>query len=144
FYSCELARSIQDRALMRNVDSKIHATRFDCFKFLFHSFAAATFATQSAITGREQAQHRGAYSITASVGEQRQPEPQRLASEGFTERNVMAYVPQLPASPCHYGLMPANFTTLAHFSVSSAINAPNSVGVIGIGSAPRPLIRALT
>src|SRR5262249_57412380 len=40
--------------------------------------------------------------------------------------------------------MPANFTTLDHFSVSSVINAPNSVGVIGIGSAPRPLIRALT
>src|SRR5262249_44756932 len=44
----------------------------------------------------------------------------------------------------HYGLMPANFTTLAHFSVSSAINVPNSVGVIGIGSALRPLIRTLT
>jgi hypothetical protein len=29
-------------------DSKIHAARFDRFKFLFHSFAAATFATQSA------------------------------------------------------------------------------------------------
>src|SRR5262249_57377843 len=52
--------------------------------------------------------------------------------------------PQLTASPYHYGLMPANFTTSAHFSVSSAINAPNSVGVIGIGSALRPLIRALT
>src|SRR5215831_3266392 len=42
----------------------------------------------------------------------------------------------------HYGLIPANFTTLAHFSVSSPISAPNWVGVIGIGSAPRPLIRA--
>src|SRR6516162_6167532 len=44
----------------------------------------------------------------------------------------------------HSGLMPANLTTLPHFSVSSAINAPNSVDVIGIGSAPRPLIRALS
>jgi hypothetical protein len=34
---------------MRDVDSKIHAAPFDYFKFLFHSFAAATFATQSSI-----------------------------------------------------------------------------------------------
>jgi hypothetical protein len=46
------ARSIQYQAPMRNVDSKIHAARFDCFKFLFHSFAAATFATKSALTNR--------------------------------------------------------------------------------------------
>jgi hypothetical protein len=30
--------------------------RFDCFKFEFHSGAAATFATISAKTGREQMQ----------------------------------------------------------------------------------------
>src|SRR6516225_10382796 len=41
-------------------------------------------------------------------------------------------------------LAPENLTTFAHFSVSSAINLPNSAGVIGIGSAPRPLIRALS
>jgi hypothetical protein len=51
FCSSERARSIQDRAPMRIIDSKIHATRFDCFKLLFHSFAAATFATQSARNG---------------------------------------------------------------------------------------------
>jgi hypothetical protein len=44
----------------------------------------------------------------------------------------------------HSALAPENLTTLAHFSVSSAINFPNSVGVIGMGSAPRPLIRALS
>src|SRR5262249_61912735 len=65
---------------------------------------------------------------------------ERLSSE----RHSHQYAPQPPASPYRYGLMPANFTTLAHFSVSSAINVPNSVGVIGIGSALRPLIRALT
>ncbi|MFL5059808.1 MAG: hypothetical protein ACJ8DQ_06955, partial [Xanthobacteraceae bacterium] len=48
FCASECARSIQDRAPMRNVDSKIHPGRFDRFKFLFHSFAAATFATLSA------------------------------------------------------------------------------------------------
>jgi hypothetical protein len=36
---------------MRNVDSKIHAARFDRFKFLFHSFAVATFATISTHSG---------------------------------------------------------------------------------------------
>src|SRR5215216_1335191 len=47
FSASERARSIQDRTPMRNVDSKIHPARFDRFKFLFHSFAAASFATQS-------------------------------------------------------------------------------------------------
>jgi hypothetical protein len=32
---------------VRNVDSENLALRFDCFKFLFHSFSAETFATQS-------------------------------------------------------------------------------------------------
>jgi hypothetical protein len=30
---------------VRNVDSENLAHRFDCFKFLFHSFSAETFAT---------------------------------------------------------------------------------------------------
>jgi hypothetical protein len=42
------------------------------------------------------------------------------------------------------GLMPADLITLAHFSVSSAMSLPNSIGVIGIGtsakSASRPFI----
>src|SRR2546425_794042 len=36
---------------MRNVDSKIRASRFDCCIFLFYSFSAATFATKSATNG---------------------------------------------------------------------------------------------
>jgi hypothetical protein len=40
---------------MRNVDSKIHAARFDRFKFLFHSFAVATFATISALLRHHEA-----------------------------------------------------------------------------------------
>ena len=55
FCSSKRARSIQDRAPMRNVDSKIHAARFYCFKFLFHSFATATFATKSAHSGQANA-----------------------------------------------------------------------------------------
>src|ERR1044071_9856802 len=39
-------------------------------------------------------------------------------------------------------LMPANFTTFAHFSVSSAMNFPNSTGVIGVGTAPSSAILA--
>jgi glycine cleavage system aminomethyltransferase T len=49
------------------------------------------------------------------------------------------------ASKCawyvHIGLMPANFTTFAHFSVSLAMNLANSAGVIDIGSTPRSLRR---
>jgi hypothetical protein len=49
---------------MRNVDSKIHAARFDRFKFLFHSFGAATFATQSALLG-----HREMYDLSPQMGQ---------------------------------------------------------------------------
>src|SRR5260370_42681541 len=42
----------------------------------------------------------------------------------------------------HSGLMPANLTTLPHFSVSSATNLPNSAGVIGIPSLPKSARRA--
>jgi hypothetical protein len=38
---------IQNRAQTSNVDSKAHASRFDCFKFQFHSICSVTFATVS-------------------------------------------------------------------------------------------------
>src|SRR5262245_26837990 len=41
---------------MRNNESKEPALRFDSYKFLFHRARLATFATQSARTGREQTQ----------------------------------------------------------------------------------------
>src|SRR5215831_3019096 len=41
------------------------------------------------------------------------------------------------------GFAPENFTTFAHFSVSSAMNLPNSAGDIGIGRPPRSASRAL-
>jgi hypothetical protein len=34
-------------------------------------------------------------------------------------------------------LMPANFTTMPHFSISLVMYVPNSAGVISIGSAPK-------
>lgn len=40
-------------------------------------------------------------------------------------------------------LTPADFSTRAHFSVSSTTNLPNTVGVIGMGSAPKSASRAL-
>jgi hypothetical protein len=40
-------------------------------------------------------------------------------------------------------LMSADRITLAHFSVSSTINFPNSAGIIGIGTPPRSAKRAL-
>src|SRR5260370_14326501 len=48
FCPFECVRLIQDQASMRNVDSRIHSLRFDCCVFLFYSFSAVTFATQSA------------------------------------------------------------------------------------------------
>src|SRR5262249_57081680 len=36
----------------------------------------------------------------------------------------------------HSGLMPANWITFAHFSVSSAISLPNSLEEIGFGTLP--------
>src|SRR5262245_2291589 len=43
----------------------------------------------------------------------------------------------------HSGLMFANFTTLPHFSVSSAISLPNSAGEPGSTAAPKSAKRAL-
>src|SRR5262245_12322963 len=37
--------------------------------------------------------------------------------------------------------MPENLITLAHFSVSSAVNLPNSAGVIGMGTPPSSAMR---
>jgi hypothetical protein len=52
FWLLERAGLIQNQAPMRKVDSDIHVLSFDCFKFLFHSSAAATFATKSLVSGR--------------------------------------------------------------------------------------------
>ena len=50
----------------RNIDSTVCTFRFDCFKFEFHSGAAATFATISAISV-----HRG-LSLDDLVGDREQ------------------------------------------------------------------------
>src|SRR5262249_56197039 len=42
----------------------------------------------------------------------------------------------------HSGLSPANFTTLPHFSISSAMNLPKSVGELTNGAAPMSEMRA--
>jgi hypothetical protein len=39
--------------------------------------------------------------------------------------------------PRHSTFKPADFTTLAHFAVSSVTSLPNSAALIGIGSPPR-------
>ena len=44
------------------------------------------------------------------------------------QRDVMEC---LAGSPDHSGLMPANLTTLPHFSVSSAMSLPKSAGEPG-------------
>jgi len=44
--------------------------------------------------------------------------------------------------PCQSALMPTNFTTLPHFSVSSAMNLPKSAGEPASAVPPRPASRA--
>src|ERR671937_2949019 len=45
FCSSERETLIQNRAEASKVDSKAHASRFDCFRFRFHSICSVTFAT---------------------------------------------------------------------------------------------------
>src|SRR5262245_7917992 len=45
--------------------------------------------------------------------------------------------------PCQSALMPTNFTTLPHFSVSSAMSVPKSAGEPTSGVPPRSASRAL-
>ena len=54
----------------------------------------------------------------------------------FAEREVMEY-------PTHSGLMPANWITLAHFSVSAAMKFANSAGELANTGEPKSAIRAL-
>src|SRR5262249_34538939 len=56
-------------------------------------------------------------------------------------RNVMEFFSR--SCPGYSGLMPANLITLAHFSVSSAINFPKSAGEPGSTAAPCSANRAL-
>src|SRR5215831_10562911 len=66
----------------------------------------------------------------------RRHEPMRaILSAGFMERRA--------GGRFYSGLRPANLTTLPHFSVSAAMNLPNSAVVIGIGALPRSESRVL-
>ena len=53
FCASECARLIQDQGSRYKVDSRIHSPRFDCCVFLFYSFSAVTFATESPESGRK-------------------------------------------------------------------------------------------
>jgi hypothetical protein len=67
-----LSRNIDSRsARTRNNDSKKPAPRFDRYKFLFHRACLATFATQSAITGREQMQQNPLLNHLVGGGDER-------------------------------------------------------------------------
>src|SRR5262245_41594884 len=62
---------------------------------------------------------------------------------GFAERDVMECGAVDPKEN-HSGLMPANLTTLAHFSVSVATKLPKSEGEPAITVPPRSANRALS
>src|SRR6516162_8691010 len=66
---------------------------------------------------------------------QRSPMPrQRLSSTGFME--------DLPGLPDQSALTPANFTTSPHFSVSSTMSLPKSLGEPVSAMPPRSASRA--
>src|SRR5260370_30098058 len=80
FCPSECVRLIQDQASMRNVDSRIHSLRFDCCVFLFYSFSAATFATQSALLGpREMSDLSPQSGPKRTLIRSRSPRPTRRA-----------------------------------------------------------------
>src|SRR5262249_58432857 len=58
----------------------------------------------------------------------------------FRLRNFMEYLAPFAVQSA---LTPANLTTLAHFSVSSAISFPNSAGESASAAPPRSASRAL-
>jgi RimJ/RimL family protein N-acetyltransferase len=70
---------------------------------------------------------------------------ERSADDPRLLRLTMGIEPSRASTPerGHSTLAPENFTTFAHFSVSSALIAPNSVGVVTSGAAPRSASRAL-
>ncbi|MGZ5703251.1 MAG: hypothetical protein ACXWIM_20485, partial [Burkholderiales bacterium] len=51
FCSSERVRLIQNQAPMRNIDSKILSSRFDCYAFPFYRVFVATFSTVSTHLG---------------------------------------------------------------------------------------------
>jgi hypothetical protein len=65
----------------------------------------------------------------------------------LSQSTVIATIRRADVMECpgrdYSGLMPADLITLAHFSVSSAMNLPNSVGDAGTTEEPRSSIRDL-
>src|SRR5262249_14555216 len=75
------------------------------------------------------------------------PDRKLMHCERYWDRApLMSWVTDSPrTSRCgHSGLMPANLTTLPHFSVSLAMSLPNSVGESGRTVPPSSVSRALT
>src|SRR5438132_5145539 len=68
------------------------------------------------------------------------PHHKRLPRQRFSATGFMEY---LAGNSAYCGLMSANFTTLPHFSVSSAMSLPKSAGEPGSAVAPMPASRAL-
>src|SRR5262249_44753996 len=64
-----------------------------------------------------------------------------ISAPRFAERDLWNVTPR-PAGQS--ALMPVNFTTLPHFSVSSAMNFPNSAEVINVGLKPMSRRRTFT
>src|SRR5262249_7065473 len=72
---------------MRNIDSRTRSLRFDCCVFLFHSFSAVTFATQSGAErtcgrdGRNDANDPGCVKTNTSAKCRKNNSPTRYRAE---------------------------------------------------------------
>src|SRR5437879_8240734 len=67
----------------------------------------------------------------------------KYASSGHCRHSPNGFYGRFEGLPDQSALMLRARMTLPHFSVSSAMNLPNSAGDIGIGTPPRSASRAL-
>src|SRR5215813_4725228 len=123
---------------MRNIDSRTGSLRFDCCVFLFHSFSAVTFATQSPHSDQradiDPRRRRAKADKTTSVVAHVRPGPVPMSSDTNFDRTEEPRQTRLALSAnetlwnvgatmtVYSALMLAARITLLHFSVSSAMN----------------------
>src|SRR5262249_51457722 len=107
------------------------------------------FATQGSLVGSLTGPASGGPSQGLSLSILTEPHDELLPPH-LTPRRPLFAEPALRnifrGRAAHSGLMPANFTTLPHFSVSSAMNLPKSAGEPGDSASPtsesRPFLLA--
>src|SRR5262249_38142808 len=104
-----------------------------------------SFSEEDLPLGEVRASHLGAnyHALLRRFVAQTRVTPTSRTAARFAERDVMECGAVDPKEN-HSGLMPANLTTLAHFSVSAATKLPKSEGEPAITVPPRSANRALS